>query len=77
MQTRKLAKGEGVSHGGPTPKGNPGLDRFLTRGVRPPVWVQGLQPPGAGSGQPSRGESRCLASHLCPPNRTHWFGWEN
>lgn len=72
MQTRKLGKGEGVSHGGPTREGNPGWGCFLTRGVRPPVWVQGLQQPGVVTGQSSHGESRCLASHLCPPNREDW-----
>lgn len=55
MQTRKLGKREGVSHGGPTREGNPGWGCFLTRGVRPPVWAQGLQQPGAGTGQLSRG----------------------
>lgn len=55
MQTRKLGKGEGVSHGGPTREGNPGWGRFLAWGVRPPVWVQGFQQPRAGTGQPSRG----------------------
>lgn len=49
MQTRKLGKGEGVSHGGPTREGNPGWGRFLAWGVRPPVWVQGFQQPGAGN----------------------------
>lgn len=65
MQTRKLGGGGRVSHGRPTREGNPGWDCFLTRGIRPPVWVQGLQ-------QSSCGESRCLTSHLCPPNRAGW-----
>lgn len=72
MQTRKLGKGEGVSHGRPTREGNPGWGCFLARGVRPPVWVQGLRQLGVGTRQPSCGESRCLASHFCPLDLAGW-----
>lgn len=70
MQTRKLGKGEGVSHGGPTREGNPGWGRFLAWGVRPPVWVQGFQQPGAGTGQPSRG-GISLPGFPPLPSQTH------
>lgn len=73
MQTRKLGKGEGVSHGGPTREGNPGWGRFLARGV----WDQGFQKPGAENGQPSRGGIPLPGLPPLPSQSTHWRVWGN